>query len=164
MTKIVSFKATSKEVLLAAINENNNAELTFFEVDLSAPAATAAGAAFNTSVTVLSNMDGGYYGNVAVEYDRIDLAKMTTDNELLVMGPVYNHDDVVGLFNAAAGTGLIASELTSTFIDSSGTLTLTAKDGYLFKPGTKIKVRDEFDEWLDRAWLFTNYTLVDSAR
>lgn len=154
MSGVLPLNKPSKDVVLDAINDRNNSTLTFSDVDLSLPVdVTDQQIGVNTVVTVLSKDGSQYYGNVVMEYNRIDLAALVSDSVILVNGPVMEHTLAVDLLNDIGGLHLEYDELESVHLDEDGILDLAGRDSYLYLPNSIVRVRDEFDHWLDNMLL-----------
>lgn len=151
MSGILPLNKPSKDVVLDAVNDRNGSTLTYADVELSLPVdVTDQQIGANTVVTVLSQPNGQYYGNVTMEYNRIDLSGIISENVILVRGSIEEHTKAVDLLNAAGGLHLTYDEVESVDIDIHGVLDLKCVDSYLYLPETVVRIRDEFDDWLDR--------------
>lgn len=161
--KYLNFNTPSAELALKLINHHNNIDLKYSEVALTDAVSLPAGSVRNSTVTVTSIPHNVYYGNVAVEYDRYNLAEMIDEPVLYVTGPVYPLETAVATLNKYCGIALTPAELVLESYTEAGEATLAVGESLIYLEGNPFKIMDEFDHFKDRLWNFANNELPTAS-
>lgn len=160
MTTRINLNSPSKDIALLLINKQNGINLNYSVVGISgAVSIPNAPSGKNSAVTVMSLPDNVYYGNVQVEYDRLDISELLGKDITYVDGPVFTIPEVLKAINTYCGLGLTADEIKTIDFSANGTAIIGIADSVLYLENKTFMVRDEFDQSVDNYWNLVNVIL-----
>lgn len=102
---------TSKQALLACLNQTNGRNVPMEDVVFSLPTAgTLAG--YNSKITVTAAPGSGYVGSGDYHYNRLALTWLEVENNILLDSETsYRISDLVAILNGVHRTGLTAEDI-----------------------------------------------------
>lgn len=160
MSTRIDLNKPSSEIALLLVNKNNGTDLTYTVVGITgAIAIDTSTTGKNTAATVHALPGQIYYGNVPLEYDRLDITEIIGNEINYVNGPVFTIDEVIAAINITYGLGLVSSEIEQIDFSANGTAIIKIADSLVYIDNKQFTIRDEFDHSVEQFWHLTNVVL-----
>lgn len=160
MSTRIDLNKPSSDIVLLLVNKTNGTDLTYTTIGITgAIAINNSTTGKNTAATIHALPDTEYYGNVALEYDRIDITEILGKSVNYVNGPVFTIDEILKSINTTYGLGLVSSEIEQIDFSANGTAIVKIAESLVYIDNKQFTIRDEFDLSVEKYWNLTNVIL-----
>lgn len=163
MGKNLNLNRPSDEIILGYVNETNETELKLFDVSFRAPLSMP-GDEYNSQVVVEATPESTLYrGTQTVNYTRLNLGTLFSDQVVLVTGGIEDHITAMTRVNAEYELQLLEGDLFAVDVDSAGVVNLRIMQHLVYLPNSQINVIDEFDYSLGVFDTLIHVSLADAG-